>query len=661
MTALTDSYATVRRIAVLSLGKLLKLSPESTYRTEWILALYASLKDDDTYVVCNALNALLEQPERVAVNACLMTYLWTRFETLPTQGQLAICAILIKHHYHVKTDLEKYEIMNFLEPYVADASTSTSVLLSIMKVFLHLHQSSRSMTIRIYERMSAPLLLRITPPHAVYQNVHNDECADWLIFQHPVFETLVHIVKYNPTPFLQHLDYFVVTPWDSHHVIRLKVKMWGYLATKKTLLFFLHELLSQIVQEEKKEAHDDEAAIGVAAVTAHKKHDNETAIGPVAVAALVVIGTRLSSSLTSIVAALMDALHYSAVQNEVLVGCATLVQWYPAPFATSLRTLWKWMPILLSTLDERGGCAALWLIAEQGRRLPPATTWLATCAHKHLEHWNRPMKLQFLTTCTQVFLSQPTPAMFKVLQLALSNGRRDVHMDVRDRSTLYCSLLKSQHIQMLTACFTTPRIPRCQWSQPYQPSIAHLDAVQDSLIKVGTKTNARRDSTERRTSVPENSRTLFLSNIAQLDPTAFETQWTTFFKTQCIDLEIEKNVGNLKTSILDCDWTTTWGINRVSSTSTNQGGEPVRFFAQDSTQTLYFMLWTEEVLAGRKRIQIVVKCTTRNEKLKAFCTILKSKLQQVYRIGEFKNTTGFTKWSSNNRTSKDTIATVSVP
>ncbi|XP_060070431.1 AP-4 complex subunit beta-1-like [Ylistrum balloti] len=136
-SALTDSSAYVRRVAVNCCGKLHDRSPNICQESGLTDKLYHIIRDPDPIVAVNAimtLEEILKEEGGLVVNKNIAHYLLNKLDSLTPWGQMYTMNILVK--YKPKSEDETFDIMNMLDKYLSHNSCSVS--LACLKLFTHL-------------------------------------------------------------------------------------------------------------------------------------------------------------------------------------------------------------------------------------------------------------------------------------------------------------------------------------------------------------------------------------------------------------------------------------------------------------------------------------------------------------------------------------------
>lgn len=136
ISALRDSSAYVRRVAVNCCGKLHYRSPNICQESGLTDKLYHIIRDPDPIVAVNAvmtLEEILKEEGGLVVNKNIAHYLLNKLESLTPWGQIYTMNILVK--YTPKSEDEMFDILNMLDKYLTHNSCSVS--LACLKLFSH--------------------------------------------------------------------------------------------------------------------------------------------------------------------------------------------------------------------------------------------------------------------------------------------------------------------------------------------------------------------------------------------------------------------------------------------------------------------------------------------------------------------------------------------
>lgn len=136
-SALSDTSAFVRRIAVNCCGKLHYRSANICQESGLTEKLYHMIRDPDPIVAVNAvmtLEEILKDEGGIVINRNITHYLLNKLESLSAWGQIYIMNVLTK--YTPKSEDEMFDIMNMLDAYLTHNSCSVS--LACLKLFINL-------------------------------------------------------------------------------------------------------------------------------------------------------------------------------------------------------------------------------------------------------------------------------------------------------------------------------------------------------------------------------------------------------------------------------------------------------------------------------------------------------------------------------------------
>ncbi|SCL96949.1 AP-4 complex subunit beta, putative [Plasmodium chabaudi chabaudi] len=158
---LNDKNSYVRRIAIISCIKLIKMNPQINIKNDVIKILKNKLLDKDSQCIINsvhALNEILADEGGLKVNKEIIFNMLNKISTFNEWGK---CVILnIVSTYIPEDEDEMFDIMNILENHIRDYSTT--VFLACLKCFLNLSANDTDLQIKIFNRMKEPLLTLIT-------------------------------------------------------------------------------------------------------------------------------------------------------------------------------------------------------------------------------------------------------------------------------------------------------------------------------------------------------------------------------------------------------------------------------------------------------------------------------------------------------------------
>ncbi|SBT30870.1 adapter-related protein complex 4 beta 1 subunit [Plasmodium ovale wallikeri] len=158
---LNDKNSYVRRIAIISCIKLIKMNPHISIKNDVIKILKSKLLDKDSQCIINsvhALNEILIDEGGLKVNKEIIFNMLNKMSTFNEWGK---CVVLnIVSTYIPENEDEMYDIMNILENHIRDFSSA--VFLACLKCFLNFSVNDSNLQIKIFQRMKDPLLTLIS-------------------------------------------------------------------------------------------------------------------------------------------------------------------------------------------------------------------------------------------------------------------------------------------------------------------------------------------------------------------------------------------------------------------------------------------------------------------------------------------------------------------
>lgn len=159
--ALGDSHPRVRRAAVASCGRVFSDAPGLLEGKGFVNRLYESIRDEDTFVVVQALLVLdkaLAQEGGVVVNRKLAQYLLLRLPHFQPPQLATVLQVLRK--YAPKTDTELFTELSLLDPYLAHKE-SAAVVVNCVQLFVQLIEKG-------YPHLEKDVIARSVPALTVF-------------------------------------------------------------------------------------------------------------------------------------------------------------------------------------------------------------------------------------------------------------------------------------------------------------------------------------------------------------------------------------------------------------------------------------------------------------------------------------------------------------
>ncbi|KJP89268.1 hypothetical protein AK88_01146 [Plasmodium fragile] len=235
---LNDKNSYVRRIAIISCVKLIKMNPQIGIKNDVIKILKNKLLDKDSQCIINAvhaLNEILVDEGGLKVNKEIIFNMLNKLSTFNEWGK---CVILnIVSTYIPENEDEMYDIMNILENHIRDFSSA--VFLSCLKCFLNFSSNDTNLQIQIFQRMKDPLLTLIST--SSYE-------ISYIVLLHT--NLLLHEAnKLNYNIFDYDYKHFFFRYNDLTYIKDIKLDILVSVATKNNMVMITNELSEYICDQ----------------------------------------------------------------------------------------------------------------------------------------------------------------------------------------------------------------------------------------------------------------------------------------------------------------------------------------------------------------------------------------------------------------------------
>lgn len=330
-----DRSSYVRRTALLAWVKLYSFQPNTIqdHEPQLLDNILSMVNDQDSQVVVNALHALQEilsavvnniEQQYIAknnedvngdnpvevdipfglnpdllqergvhyyINQNLMLALFNRFNTIPEWGQSYILELAT--HYVPADEEESFGILNILDPLLSH--NNTAVVLSAIKLFIHLARYLPDLAEQVYDRIRTPLItaLLVSPMELAY-----------VVLSH------IKVISIKaPHVFANDFRYFFIRYNDILSVKVLKLEILSLIATAETASFIIDELREYVYDADEEVTRSAVNGIGTIAILAPSALDQSI----------------------DILLQLLE-LKRDSLANYVAVVCADLLRKYPQKY-----------------------------------------------------------------------------------------------------------------------------------------------------------------------------------------------------------------------------------------------------------------------------------------------------------------------------------------
>eukprot|EP00004_Rigifila_ramosa_P004716 TRINITY_DN1519_c0_g1_i2.p1 TRINITY_DN1519_c0_g1~~TRINITY_DN1519_c0_g1_i2.p1 ORF type:complete len:619 (-),score=155.73 TRINITY_DN1519_c0_g1_i2:573-2258(-) len=400
---LSDPSSYVRKTAILGVAKLHQLNAKVFHDGEMVNRLYDMLRDKDTLVVSNALNALTEilrEKGGVSVSKAIAYHLLNRMKEFTEWSQVLVLDVVGK--YKPETDEEIFDIMNVLDDKLKHPNSS--VVLGVTKLFLSLTASIPEVNLMVYDRLRDPLLTLLGSA--------SNELA---------YATLQHIkllIDRAPGVFDSHFKHFYCRYNDPSYIKGLKLEILTLISNNQNHVQIVQELLAYVSDVDIDTAQRSIRSIGD--LTARLD----------TIPAQQVITAHLLP---------LFGLGIDYVTSETLAVMKNLARKYPG---VAREILGEVKNCLGSVTTPEARVSVIWIIGEYGALVPEAPYLLEPLVEKYSEEPDHRVRLQLLTSVMRLFFSRP-PEVHSILGKLLFAATSDFsHADVHDRALLYFRLLR---------------------------------------------------------------------------------------------------------------------------------------------------------------------------------------------------------------------------
>ncbi|KAK4422287.1 Beta-adaptin-like protein A [Sesamum alatum] len=408
---LKDGNSYVRMVAAVGVLKLYHISPSTCVDADFpALLKHLMLKDKDAQVVANCLTSLQEiwtleaskseeaaREREALLSKPVIYYFLNRIKEFNEWAQCIVLELVSKY---VPSDSDEiFDIMNLLEDRLQHANGA--VVLSTIKVFLHMTLSMTDVHQQVYERIKAPLLTLVSSgsPEQSYA----------------VLSHLHLLVMRAPFIFSSDYKHFYCQYNEPFYVKKLKLEMLTAVANESNTYEIVTELCEYVANVDIPMARESIRAVGKIAL---QQYDVNAIVD------------RLLQFLE------MEKEHVTA---ETLVLVKDLLRKYPQWSHDCIAVVGN---ISSKNVQEPKAKAALiWMLGEYAQDMQDSPYILESLIENWDEEHSAEVRLHLLTAVMKCFLRRP-PETQKALGAALAAGIADFHQDVHDRALFYYRLLQ---------------------------------------------------------------------------------------------------------------------------------------------------------------------------------------------------------------------------
>ncbi|KAG2599256.1 hypothetical protein PVAP13_5KG383200 [Panicum virgatum] len=400
-TGLKDPSAYVRMIAAVGAAKLYHISATACIDADLPASLKAlMLSDPDAQEIWTLEAANSEAAAREIETLYSKPVVFYLLNKIKEFSEWAQCLVLeLASKFLPSDNNEIFDIMNLLEDRLQHANGA--VVLSTIKVFLHLTMSMTDVHQQVYERIKAPLLTLVgagspEQSYAVLCHLHL-------------------LVMRAPMLFSSDYKSFYCQFSDPSYVKKLKLEMLTAIANESNTYEIVTELCEYAGNVDVPIARESIRAVGKIAL---QQYDVNAIVD------------RLLQFLE------MDKDYVTA---ETLVLVKDLLRKYPQWSHDCIAVVGN---ISSKNIQEPKGKAALiWMLGEYSQDMHDALYVLESLVENWDEEHSPEVRLHLLTAVMKCFFKRP-PETQKALGATLAAGLSDTHQDVHDRALFYYRLLQ---------------------------------------------------------------------------------------------------------------------------------------------------------------------------------------------------------------------------
>ncbi|SBT75380.1 AP-4 complex subunit beta, putative [Plasmodium ovale] len=400
---LNDKNSYVRRIAIISCIKLIKMNPHISIKNDVIKILKSKLLDKDSQCIINsvhALNEILIDEGGLKVNKEIIFNMLNKMSTFNEWGK---CVVLnIVSTYIPENEDEMYDIMNILENHIRDFSSA--VFLACLKCFLNFSVNDSNLQIKIFQRMKDPLLTLIST--SSYE-------ISYIVLLHT--HLLLHEAnKLNCDIFDYDYKHFFFRHNDLTYIKDIKLDILVSVASKNNVVFIINELSEYISDESVEVAKKAIYSIGCIALKIPKSISR-------------IVDLALSTFLPT---------------NSTYICSATIQM-----LANILRKYEEYTKVIIEEIikhdnkliDDVGIISYIWIVGEYCEHIENAPYILEE--YVNLIDCSYLFMLELLTACMKVLYRRPSEMKIVLLTLFDNILKNYKYPELTDKMYFYYKML----------------------------------------------------------------------------------------------------------------------------------------------------------------------------------------------------------------------------
>jgi len=419
---LGDLSAYVRRVAVMGVLKVHRLSPDTVETNGWSTQLTAMLQDVDSTVAGNVLFVINEMTMGVGGMEVTQALVMNLLNRLSEFNEWVLLAVLdFVSRYRPSAEDETFAIMNLLDPVLRSANSGA--VLGTIKCFMALTEKFPELRPQIWIRAKPPLLTLVTGSAPETQ-----------------FAVLKHLQLVLPEPaakgvFDDEYRQLFVRYNEPPHVKHLKVDLLPLVTCENT-------------------------ARDVAAELAEYVTDVDSELAKHAIASMGHIAERIpavAGTMVEVLVGLVD-LDMPYVRGAAVVQMCSISRAQPGTAAAILPHLAK---CLRKVEDPEARSSILWLLGEHCRQVPDAPYLLERMIDDFEDETSAVVKLALLAATAKCFFARAPEVQHMLGRLLKAALNDSADQDVHDRALMYYRLLRTDVnvAQKVLAAEVMPQLP----------------------------------------------------------------------------------------------------------------------------------------------------------------------------------------------------------
>ncbi|SBT87202.1 AP-4 complex subunit beta, putative [Plasmodium malariae] len=400
---LNDKNSYVRRIAIISCVKLIKMNPQLSIKNDIIKILKNKLLDKDSQCIINAVHALNEiliDEGGLKVNKEIIFNMLNKISTFNEWGK---CVVLnIVSTYIPDNEDEMYDIMNILENHIRDFSSA--VFLACLKCFLNFSANDPNLQIKIFQRMKDPLLTLIST--SSYE-------ISYIVLLHT--HLLLHEAnKLNYGIFDYDYKHFFFRYNDLTYIKDIKLDILVSVAAKNNVFLIINELSEYI-------------------------SDGNVSIAQKAISSIGSIALKIPKAISKIVELALSTflpMNYSHICSATIKMLANILRKYEEYTKVIIEEIIKLDNRLI---DNEGIISYFWIIGEYCEYIENAPYILEE--YVHLTDCSYLFMLELLTSCIKVLYRRPSEMKIIVSSLFDNILKNYKYPELTDKMYFYYNML----------------------------------------------------------------------------------------------------------------------------------------------------------------------------------------------------------------------------